>query len=72
MKGSTGSRVGNRPAWVASSVLFSCRRSRGVRLGVEGDGSASKAILLLLLLMWMWMLGDDEVELGIWCLRLWL
>lgn len=55
--------MGSRPAWVASRVLFPCRRSRGIRLSVEVDGSAGKAVLLLLLL------GNGEVELGIW---LWL
>lgn len=72
MKRNTGSRVRSRPAWVASCVLFSCRRSRGVWLGVEMGGSASKAILLLLMWVWMLVLGDDEAELGIRCLRLWL
>src|SRR5258706_15578187 len=72
MKRNTGSRVRSRPAWVASCVLFSRRRSRGVWLGVEGDGSASKAILLLLMLVLVLVLGDDEAELWIRCLRLWL
>lgn len=61
MKGSRES-VGRRPAWVASCVLFPCRRSRSIRLGVEGNGSASKAVLLLLLLL---LLRGGEVELGV-------